>query len=43
MKARKEGFIQELRPLLSEMKRNGFYISDGVEKFVLESAGEDKR
>ncbi|MCD8148217.1 MAG: DUF3368 domain-containing protein [Clostridiales bacterium] len=43
LKARKEGFIQEIRPLLSEMKRNGFYISNGVEKLVLESAGEDKR
>lgn len=31
LKARQEGFIKEIRPLLMEMKRKGFYISAAIE------------
>lgn len=29
-----------VRPLLSDMCKNGFYISSAVEQLVLEAAGE---
>ncbi|MCD8131460.1 MAG: DUF3368 domain-containing protein [Lachnospiraceae bacterium] len=40
LKAKKEGLVQEIRPILSEMKRAGFYVSGTVERYVLEAAGE---
>lgn len=40
LKAKHEGLIQEVKPLLSEMKEKGFYISDAVEKLVLNQARE---
>lgn len=40
LKAKQKGIIREIRPLLSEMRRNGFYISNNVENMVLEQAGE---
>ncbi len=40
LKAQREGLIQEVKPLLSKMRRNGFYISNAVERFVLEQAHE---
>lgn len=40
LKSKQEGFIKEVRPLLTEMKRKGFYISVAVEQMVLDLAGE---
>lgn len=40
IKAKCQGIIQEVHPILSEMRQNGFYISDIVEQIVLEQAGE---
>ncbi len=40
VKAKRQGIIKEIRPLLWEMKQNGFYVSNVVEQMVLEQAGE---
>ena len=40
VKAKHQGIIEEVRPLLSEMRQNGFYVSKTVESMVLEQAGE---
>ena len=40
VKAKHQGLIEEVRPLLSEMQKNGFYVSSTVESLVLEQAGE---
>lgn len=41
LKAKQEGFIKQIHPLLSEMKKNGFYIDLKLEAMVLRYAGED--
>lgn len=33
-------FINEIRPIISELKANGFYVSQQVEELVLKYAGE---
>lgn len=40
LKAKRQGIIDEIRPLLSEMRQNGFYVGADVESIVLEQAGE---
>lgn len=40
VKAKRMGILEAVRPLLSEMRRNGFYVSNAVECMVLEQAGE---
>lgn len=40
VKAKRMGIIEEVRPLLAEMRKNGFYLSSTVERMVLEQAGE---
>ena len=40
LKAKSRGIVQEITPLVAEMKRNGFYIDSMLEGFVLEQAGE---
>lgn len=40
LKAKKRGIIEKIYPLLSEIKRNGFYIDSNLEAMVLEQAGE---
>ena len=40
VKAKQKGIIEEVGPLLSEMKRNGFYMDPALETMVLEHAGE---
>ncbi|MCM1183117.1 MAG: DUF3368 domain-containing protein [Roseburia sp.] len=40
IKAKQQGIIDEIYPLLSEMKQNGFYIAPELESVVLEQAGE---
>ncbi len=40
LKAKNRGIVQEVAPLMAEMKHNGFYIDSVLEGFVLEQAGE---
>ena len=40
VKAKRQGIIKEVCPLLSKMRQNGFYVSNAVEQMVLEQAGE---
>lgn len=41
LKAKRQRIIEKVYPLLSEMKRNGFYIDSQLEAIVLEQAGEE--
>lgn len=43
LKAKSSGVVQEIAPLLFEMKRNGFYIDTVIENFILEQAGESPK
>lgn len=40
VKAKRQGMIKELYPLLFEMKQRGFYLDPALEAIVLEQAGE---
>lgn len=40
IKAKRKGIIEEVRPLLLDMRKNGFYVSNAIERMVLEQAGE---
>ena len=40
LKAKSRGIVQEITPLVAEMKRNGFYIDSMLEAFVVKQAGE---
>lgn len=40
LKAKRQGLIDKISPLLCEMRQNGFYIDSVLEAFVLEQAGE---
>lgn len=40
LKAKQQGILEQIHPLLSEMKHNGFYISPAIEAIVLKQAGE---
>lgn len=40
IKAKQQGFINEIRPIISELKVNGFYVSRQVEELVLKYADE---
>ena len=40
LKAKKVGMIPMIAPVLEEIKKNGFYISEAVEQMVLREAGE---
>lgn len=40
IKAKQQGFINEIRPIVSELKSNGFYVSRQVEEMVLKYAAE---
>ena len=41
LRAKKEGFIKEVRPLLDNLEADGFYISRDVRRFTLEQAKEE--
>ncbi len=43
VKAKQQGKIEEISPLLLEMRKNGFYVSNTVERMVLEQVGEYKK
>lgn len=40
LKAKKAGIIPEITPVLGEIKKNGFYVSEAVEHMVLREAEE---
>lgn len=40
LKAKKAGIILEIAPILKDIKKNGFYVSEDVEQMVLRAAGE---
>ena len=40
IKAKKKGLIEQVSPLLTEMKENDFYISKSLEQIVLEQVNE---
>lgn len=42
IKAKCRGIIKEVRPLLTKMRQNGFYVSDAVVHMVLVQAGEQE-
>ena len=41
IKAKREGYINELKPIFSQMVENGIYISQSLMKSCLKQAGED--
>ncbi len=43
LKAKRQGIIDKIFPLLSELKKNGFYIDSTLENMVLEQAGEKNK
>lgn len=40
LRAKKEGLISEVKPLLEGLIRDGLYVSPTVQNYVLEKAGE---
>lgn len=40
IKAKRMGIIESVKPLIIELRKNGFYVSGTVERMVLEQAGE---
>lgn len=40
IKAKQKGIVSEVRPLLDEIMKNGFFVSDRVLQMVLKAAGE---
>lgn len=40
LRAKREGYIDRVSPLLEELVLNGFYISDEIRKYALEAAKE---
>ena len=40
LKAKRQGFVERIQPLLLAMKKNGFYVSDDLSELVLQQAGE---
>ena len=40
LKAKKEGLISEVKPLLEALMKDGLYVSPTVQNYVLEQAGE---
>ena len=40
LKAKKSGLIEEIKPLIETMKKQGFYISDKIEQLILTLSNE---
>lgn len=40
LKAKQEGYLEKVEPLLSELIRDGLFINDSVKSYVLDTAGE---
>lgn len=43
LKAKRVGLIERVGPMLSEMKKNGFYLNAKLEAMVLRYAGEEQK
>ena len=41
LRAKRMGVVQEVRPLLQEIRKNGFYVSATVANMVLTASGEE--
>ena len=40
LKAKREGYLEKLEPVMDELIRDGFFISETVKRYVLKEAGE---
>ena len=40
LKAKREGYLEKVEPIMNEMIHDGLFISDTVKRFVLKEAGE---
>ena len=40
MKAKREGYLEKVGPIMDEMIHDGLFISDTVKSYVLKEAGE---
>ena len=40
LKAKKEGYLEKIEPVMNELIRDGLFISDTVKRYVLKEAGE---
>ncbi len=40
LKARRDGLLMSLRPLLTQLRQEGFYLSESLEEFALRQANE---
>lgn len=40
LRAKREGYLTEIAPIVEELRGNGFYISDNLAEMILEQAGE---
>ena len=40
VKAKSQGYVESVKPLMESLIDNGLYVSDGVRQMVLREAGE---
>lgn len=40
LKAKKEGYLEKVKPVMNELVLDGMYISDEIKEYVLKAAGE---
>lgn len=40
LKAKREGYLEKVEPVINELLRDGLFISDTVKSYVLKEAGE---
>ena len=40
LRAKREGYIKEVKPLMDDLSKDGFFIQDSVRQMVIEQAGE---
>ena len=40
LKAKREGYLEKVEPVINELLRDGLFISDTVKSYVLREAGE---
>lgn len=38
--AKRKGILREIKPVLEEMRKSGFYLSDSIAEIILKEAGE---
>lgn len=42
IKAKKEGLIPEVKPMMEALIQDGLYVDETIQKMVLEASGENK-